>query len=275
MYQEDIVMKKLSAIFLVLGISGFLLSGCIISSGGSPCDGITCDNFGTCIEVGGDAECTCDNGYKNDGPLHCVAAGSSIDLDWSFGPGGRSCDDAYVDKVRVQMFSGNTEILNQEVACSNGGAVIDAVEDGTYSIDLTGLSAAGDEWYTTTEDVTVSGQNVELGTVILTPTGPGDMKFVWEFGAGLDCTAAGVSRVRVEVYDSNSNLEFEADPVPHCDELGASITNFALGTWNLVLEGICDSDLSVGYKLDANLVIAHPDDNDYGTVTLEDVGGCQ
>lgn len=274
MYQEDIAMKKISAIFLFLGIFGLLSSGCIISSGGSPCEGITCDGFGTCLEVGGDAECTCDTGYANDGPMHCVASGSSIDLDWAFGPGARSCQDAYVDKVRVQMFDGTTEILNQEVACSNNGAVIDAVEDGVYSIDLTGLSSSGAQWYTTTEDVTVNGQNLQLGTVVLTPTGPGDMTFVWEFGDGLDCTASGVSRVKVSVYDSSSNLEFEANPVPHCDEAGSNITNFALGTWNLVLEGVCESDLSVGYKLDANLIIAHPDDNDYGTVTLEDVGGC-
>lgn len=267
-------MKKLSSVVFLMGICGLFINGCIISSGGSPCDGITCDGYGTCIEVGGDAKCQCDSGYTNDGPLHCMAAGSSIDMSWAFGPGGRNCDDAYVDKVKVQMYDGSNEILNQTVDCGNNGAVIDQVEDGTYTIDLTGLSAAGDEWYTTTQDVTVSGQNVDLGTVVLTPTGPGDMTFVWEFGSGLDCTAAGVSRVRVQVYDSSSSLEFEADPVPHCDEAGSNITNFALGTWNLVLEGVCDSDLSVGYRLDANLVIAHPQENDFGTVTLEDVGGC-
>ena len=170
--------------------------------------------------------------------------------------------------------NGNNEILNQQVACSNGGALIDQVEDGDYSIDLTGLSSSGAEWYTTTENVTVSGQDIQLGTVVLTPTGSGDMKFLWNFGDNLDCIASGVGRVKVKVFDSSSNLEFEANPVPNCDDEGSIINDFALGTWNLVLEGICDSDLSVGYKLDANLIIAHPDENDFGTVTLEDVGGC-
>jgi hypothetical protein len=51
------------------------------------------------------------------------------------------------------------------------------------------------------------------------------------------------------------------------------VSNFELGTWNLVLEGVCLSDLSTGYVLDANVIVAHPDENDFGTVILEDVGG--
>ena len=149
------------------------------------------------------------------------------------------------------------------------------LEDGTYTIDLTGQSAAGDEWYFTTETVLVDGNNVDLGTVVLAPTGTGDLRFEWLFGVSeLGCLAAGVSRVRVEVYDQAGGLEFEANPIPLCSELGSIVSNFALGTWNLVLEGVCDANLTTGYVLDANLIVAHPGENDYGQVILEDVGGC-
>ena len=272
-------MTRILAVFTsVIFAFGLLGAGCIISSGSDECDNVSCDGHGLCFVYDGQPECDCDPGYINDGPLHCVLEdmGSAIDMDWAFGPGARSCADAHVDQVRVQMFDGADELLNSVVDCTVGGAIIEPVDDGTYTIDLTGLSENGDEWYFATDDVTISGQNVDLGTVVLSPTGTGDMSFTWAFGqAELDCLTAGVGRVRVEVYDGGGNLEFEVVPYPYCDELGATITNFALGSWNLVLVGLCESDLSEAYELDANLIVAHPGVNDYGTVILEDLGGCQ
>jgi hypothetical protein len=267
------MLRKNLFVLVVCALAGGLVAGCVIK-GSDACDLISCDNHGTCIEVGGLADCACDTGFVNDGPLHCVPEGSQVDLDWAFGPGVRSCADAHVADVRVQMFDGAVEILNNLVDCETGGAVIAPVEDGSYTIDLTGLSAAGDEWYFATEDVLVDGSNVDLATVVLAPTGTGDLRFEWAFGLSeLGCVAAGVSRVRVEVYDQSGGLEFEASPIPNCSEAGSVVTNFALGTWNLVLEGVCDADLSTGFVLDADLVVAHPGENDYGTVVLEEVGG--
>jgi len=269
------MIRNLAIFSCVVFVLGLLGGGCIISSGRDACDGVSCDGHGICFELGGDADCSCDTGFVNDGPLHCVAAGAAIDMDWAFGPGARGCADAYVAEVRVELFDGADSILDATVDCSEGGAIIDPVEDGNYTLDLTGLGASGQEWYFASENVDVSGQNVDLGTVVLAPTGTGDMRFDWVFGvAELDCLVAGIDRVRVEVYDGSGNLEFEATPIPDCADLGALVTNFALGSWNLVLQGICDADLSVGYELDVNVIVAHPGENDYGTVILEDIGAC-
>ncbi len=269
------MIRNLAVFSCVVFLAGLVGSGCIISSGSDPCDDVTCDGHGLCYEDFGDPVCDCDGGFVNDGDLHCVPAGAAIDFDWAFGPGARSCGDAYVDRVRVELFDGAVSILDQEVDCADGGAIIEPVDDGFYTLDLTGLSADGDEWYYTTEDVDVAGQNVDLGTVVLAPLDTGDMSFNWVFGVDeLDCLTAGVDRVRVEVYDGGGNLEFEASPIPDCSDLGATLTDFALGSWNLVLVGICDVDLSEGFELDANVIVAHPGVNDYGTVILEDLGGC-
>ncbi len=271
--------KKLYFPVVVLLI-GLLAGGCVVKSDDDPCEGVTCDGHGTCLDVGGEAECTCNAGYINDGPLNCVEedVGSAIDLSWAFGPGARTCAEAYVEDVHVLMSDGTTDLIDEVVACTEGGVVISPVEDGTYTIELTGLSAADDEWYFYSDaDVVVDGGDVDLGTLVLLPLDDGDMRFEWVFGEDeLDCAAAGVDRVRVEVYDMQDNLEFEAtNPIPYCSDLGAIIEDFELGTWNLVLEGVCEADLSTGYRLDANVIVAHPGENDYETVVLEDLGaGC-
>jgi hypothetical protein len=268
------MLKKTLLFVSLVAMAGLVAGGCIINSNDEPCDGISCDGNGTCLDVGGDAECSCAAGYENDGPLHCVQAETAIDLDWAFGPGVRSCADAYVDTVNVVLLDGNTEVINSDVACSEGGVVISPVEDGVYTIELTGLSADSDAWYYASDTVDLLGSNVDLGMITLQPTSNGDMRFDWVFGEFEDdCVTAGIDRVRVKVYDAAGTLEFEADPVPYCDELGAVVTNFELGTWNLVLEGVCQSDISTGYELDANVIVAHPGENDYGTVILEDLGG--
>jgi hypothetical protein len=259
---------------LGLLLAGLLASGCIISSGdGDPCEGITCDGHGTCLEVGGEAECSCDAGYENDGPLHCVPAGNEIDLDWAFGPGVRDCADAYVDTVRVQLFDGADSLLDDELDCSAGGVIITDVADGSYDLELTGLGAGGEVWYSATEIVDVQGSDAVLGTVVLEPLADGHISFDWAFGASeLDCAGAGVGRVDVAVYDMQGNLEYAPDQIPYCDEAPIQITNFTLQSWDLVLEAICESDLSVGYSFEATLEVSHPDDNDFGLLVLEGPG---
>lgn len=269
------MIRNLAIFSCVVFLAGLVGGGCIISSGSDPCDDVNCDGHGICYEDFGDPVCDCDTNFVNDGDLHCVAAGAAIDFDWAFGPGARGCGDAYVDRVRVELFDGAVSILDEEVDCEDGGAIIEPVEDGLYTVDMTGLSADGLEWYYASEEVDVAGQNVDLGTVVLAPLGTGDMSFDWVFGLDeLDCLTAGVGRVEVRVYDGGDNLEYEADPIPYCDDLGSTITDFALGSWNLVLTGLCESNLDPAYELDVNVIVAHPGLNDYGTVILEDLGGC-
>ena len=46
-----------------------------------------------------------------------------------------------------------------------------------------------------------------------------------------------------------------------------------LGNYNLVLEGVCDSDLSTGYSYDAIMMITEKGENNYGNLSLDAVGG--
>ncbi len=48
--------KKLYFPVVVLLI-GLLAGGCVVKSDDDPCEGVTCDGHGTCLDVGGEAEC--------------------------------------------------------------------------------------------------------------------------------------------------------------------------------------------------------------------------
>jgi hypothetical protein len=197
-----------------------------------------------------------------------------ISLDWNFGPELKTCTEVQVTNVHIQLLQNDVEVTSTTVNCSAGGAEIDGVEDGSYSIYLVGLNNDGEEWYRAYEDVQVAGFDVDLGTINLTAFGY--MAFTWLFGIDQwDCEIAGVDRVRVMVNNvaQTENL-FTADPIPHCEDLGVEITNWDLGAYNLVLEGVCESDLSTGYSLDVNVEVLYPGENDYGALILEDIGGC-
>ena len=121
--------------------------------------------------------------------------------------------------------------------------------------------------------VTVAGADESLN-IEMEPIG--FAVFIWDF-AGLSCTAAGVDRVRVMIDDElgTTNL-YTATPVPDCAEGGHSTEDtafFYLGNYNLVLEGVCDSDLSTGYSYDAIMMVTEKGENNYGLLHLDEVGG--
>jgi hypothetical protein len=266
-------MLKKSLYLLLIGVlAGLVATGCVIKD--DPCDGITCDGHGTCIEYMDEAMCECDAGFKtSDDLVHCVPAGYTISLTWGY-TGAADCTGAQVASVNVSMLEGGTEIANATINCADGDAAdISEVADGSYDIELRATSNSGEMTYYGEGSVTVSGQDTALN-ITMEPIG--FVIFTWDM-RGLTCTAAGVSRVRVMVntQDGTSNL-YTASPIPSCDEGGHSTETAAflyLDTYNLVLEGVCDSDLSTGYSFDADMVISEKGENNYGLLSLDAVGG--
>jgi len=266
-------MTRKTLLFSIVGLLvGSLVTGCVIKE--NPCADVTCSGFGECIEdANGDAMCECDANYHAEG-LQCIFDGYSISVEWDFGPEFKSCTEVQVTNVFVQLLENDVEVTSTTVNCQVGGVDIEGVMDGFYSVALVGLNNSGEEWYRAYVDVQVAGFNEDLGVVNLEAFG--FMEFSWVFGTEQwDCLTAGVDRVRVEVWttDEATNL-FTANPIPDCEDLGAIITNWDIGAYNLLLEGICESDLSTGYVLDANVEILYPGQNDYGPLILDDVGGC-
>lgn len=261
-------MLKKSLYLLMLGmLAGLVVSGCVVKDD-DPCDGVSCDGHGVCVEWEGQALCDCEAGYvtSTDGK-HCDFAGYNISLTWSFD--GVGCTAAQVASVDVSLLEGGTELASATITCAQGdGADIEEIEDGTYDVELRATSNSGELTYYGEGSVTVSGQDASLD---ITLEAVGYVAFTWDFD-GLTCTAAGVSRVRVmiDTADGSQNL-YTASPVPNCDDGGHSTEDtafFYLDNYNLVLEGVCDSDLSTGYTYDAVMMITEKGENNYGQISL-------
>jgi len=102
-----------------------------------------------------------------------------------------------------------------------------------------------------------------------------DIQFTWAFHVGASdttsCTLANVYDVRVLIKDAGVT---EFDETIDCDLGGGQIDNWALGRYDLLLQGLCD-DLSVGYEFDVYMDITQAGLNDYGELVLEPIGyGC-
>jgi hypothetical protein len=197
---------------------------------------------------------------------------ANINVDWSFGPGTRHCADAHVVRMKVNLMQGSTPIVNQEVSCKTEeleGALITEIDPGTYTLSLTALGQNREKWYQLVKTVKVTGvQNVNLGRLVLAPLDDGNIKFRWSFGTDkMNCTAAGVDKVRIQVKDSKQQVKYGPEMVD-CSSLGANLDSFALGKWTLVLEGVKSNGVTA-YQWVQPIELAHPDDNDFGLLNLD------
>ncbi len=197
--------RKTLCIALVGLLAGCLAAGCVIKD--DPCDGVTCSGFGDCLEdANGDAVCDCDPDYHAD-LLQCIFDGYQVSLEWTFGDNAGSCTEVLVTNVVVQLIQNDEVLVEETVNCSRGGAEIEGVNDGSYSIYLLGRNNDNEEWYRAYVDFSVAGFDENLGTINLDAFG--FMEFTWVFGQEeWDCFTAGVDRVRVEIYttDETTNL---------------------------------------------------------------------
>ena len=194
-----------------------------------------------------------------------------VSLTWSF-TDAADCTVAQLASIDVTILEGGTELITQTIDCSAGGADIE-VEDGAYTIELRATSNSGELTYYGEGAVTVAGIDESLN-IEMEPIG--FVIFTWDFG-GLTCSAAGVDRVRVMINDEQGTTNlYTATPVPDCVDGGHSTEDAAflfLDNYNLVLEGVCDSDLSTGYSFDAIMEITEKGENNYGLLHLDAVGG--
>lgn len=109
--------------------------GC--SNGGSdsdPCQGVTCNNHGSCVVTSGNPGCNCDAGYYADG-LSCLerqTEGCSSDLECNNGDGKTTCDlttgsSTYKQCIEPQLFSCNQ--CQAWERCNDGNTACDLLVD--------------------------------------------------------------------------------------------------------------------------------------------------
>ena len=249
---------------------------CVCRPGGGPCDGVDCDGHGTCVEWQGQALCDCDAGYRTsaDG-LHCELAGYRISLTWTFSDA-IGCAGAQVYSIEVTLLQGGTELASADIDCSAGGADIEELQDGSYTIELLATSNSGENTYYGEASVMISGSDQAL-SITMEPIG--FVRMDWDF-EGLNCIVAGVGWVNMKINDEydTTNL-YTATPVPNCTDGGHSTEGTAFfhhDTYHLFLEGICASDPGIiGYTYDAYMLVTEKGDNFYGTLSLHQEGaGC-
>jgi hypothetical protein len=259
-------MLKKSLYLLLIGLlAGLVASGCVIKD--DPCDGITCDGHGTCTEFEGEAICDCDSGFKtSDDLVHCVPAGATVSLTWSF-PDAADCTGALINDVFVELFEGATPVVDSTVDCTAGGVDIAELEDGSYTIYLTARTTSGERHYFASVDVTVSGQDVDMGDIVLDPIG--FILLYWEFPGGGTCTTAGVDDVIVTVAQAGTTI-YDSGALD-CAVGGDSVGDFFLATnYDLTIECFCANDPRViGYKYEATMQINNKGENEYPPLTME------
>jgi hypothetical protein len=253
------MLKKSLYLLLIGSLFALVASGCVIKD--DPCDGVTCDGHGTCEEWEGLAVCSCETGYEtSEDGLHCIPVGSIISLTWSF-PDASDCTGALITDVQVEMFEGTSSIADSTVACNSGGVDIEDVEDGSYTIDLTAETTSGERHYFASVDVTVSGQDVDLGDIVLDPIG--FILLYWEFPGGGTCTTTGVEDVIVTVAQAGTTI-YDSGALD-CTDGGHSVGDFYLATdYDLTIECFCASDPRIiGYKYEATMQINNKGENEY------------
>lgn len=269
--------NRIFVLLVLTVVAGALASGCILSVDKDPCQNVTCGN-GHCVEMSGSATCECDVGYRADG-LSCVPDGAKLTFTWIFGDEKKTCTQAQVGNVKVELFRADTSLFSETLACSAGGGKIEQLEDGAYTLELTGISNSQESTYFVGVPFTISGQNQDKGELVLDPIG--FVSFSWNFGANdADCATAKVDKVKIKLNseDGTENL-YTSIPVLSCTNAPAEFGDFFLGKYNLVLEGFCANDPSViGFRLDNFLDITDKGENNFGPINIPenaaDPGGC-
>ena len=261
--------RNILVVVLFGAITGLLVSGCILGSK-NPCDNVNCGANATCFDREGIGVCECHDGFHmtTDG---CVVDGSDVTLEWVFGTEAKSCTQVLVTQVHVLLLDENeTATHDADMACSGNGVTLEEVQDGEFTLELTGKNNSDEEIYFASTSVVMNGQDIDIGTIALEPIG--FMKFSWTFGAGeLDCTAAGVDRVKIMINNEAGDTNiYTASPVPYCSEGEHQVGNFYVGTYQLVLEGKCESDTEVHYRFEDAIEIVYLGENDYGAIILDE-----
>lgn len=107
---------------------------------------------------------------------------------------------------------------------------------------------------------------------------PADISFLWNFelsnGHTVDsCYMADVARIEIEIFDEWGNLEFATAPDRPCEDLGATITDFLPGNYELTIRGVCPSG-AYTHEGFWNLEVYSGYLNDFGVLTLPYLGPC-
>jgi hypothetical protein len=106
----------------------------------------------------------------------------------------------------------------------------------------------------------------------------GDIQFFWgfELAAGTttdNCAVADVARIDLWIYNDLGNLEYSTSPDRPCGDLGAVITDFWPGYYQIEIEGICPTG-AVTHQGVFDIEVYEGQINDYGTLTLDYLAPC-
>jgi hypothetical protein len=138
-----------------------------------------------------------------------------VEVDWTFG--GKSCADAGVATIQIDV---DGEILNpNQFTCAEAdvGADLGTFLPGPYTVTVSGFDSSDNLVYQTTQAVQVGGRTRNVFNIDAAAT-TGDAALAWTF-AGMSCSAAGVTSVRVSV-DGNVITDTQGHPDLPCQSGG-------------------------------------------------------
>jgi len=122
----------------------------------------------------------------------------TVEVNWRTGR--LTCAEAGVSAVRTELYGFGTiePVGGIERVCPEGGAVLDDVLPGDYTVLLAGFDVDGCWTHVAREDITLGdGAEVTLSLPLLRRTRP--LYVRWPFVNELDCTGNGVEQVQITI----------------------------------------------------------------------------
>lgn len=173
----------------------------------------------------------------------------NLSFDWSFA-GQPDCASANVADVTVILSQGGEVVFERDnEACFGGGLTIEDIDTGTYDVDVTAFSDAGDALFhgSFTADIPDDHRTVNAGLIDLQstdqgppPVGQGTLSFFWAFHYPTDaqtvddCALAGVDSVDVTVTpQGGETAAFTQTSTCDAQHQGLTIDNLDAGNYSL------------------------------------------
>lgn len=169
----------------------------------------------------------------------------SITFAWSFG-GIRSCEEAGVAEVDVQVVDDLGVAFSTTVECYGGGLTLTDFSPGAYEVLLDAYSRSnrllfqGDGFVQVRPGVENDMGVIELVRVGSQPNSTGALAFYWGFlyptddSLVIDCAVAGADEVLLDVRSSDGTVSFvESFP---CEDEGVILEDLPTGRYSILLE---------------------------------------
>ncbi len=142
----------------------------------------------------------------------------SLGLRWRITALNKSCADAGLERVRIDLVSSEGTQIQATERCDDKGAELLEVPPGIYELTLSGLDADGRATYRVRESdlEVVAQQRLEVGLLELERL-PARLVASWAFVNGRTCAYNGVRQVALWVYDFDAEKPLHPRVTFDCD----------------------------------------------------------